>query len=83
MSDSFIFQGTLYRLIHCDEAVWTIEDRKTINIVLPKADYSKKEIIWEALFIDNRYKPDVFTLNEMRKKLDLETFQIEVSTTLF
>ena len=65
--------------MHPDEAVWTIEDKSTLNIVLPKADYSKKEIIWEALFVDGRYKPDPLTLHEMRKKLDLENFQIEVS----
>ena len=51
-----------------------------MSIVLPKADYSKKEIIWEALLHDGRFKPDLITFNEMRKKLDLEKFQIEVST---
>lgn len=55
-----------------------------MNIVLPKADYSKKEIIWEALLGDGQYRPDPITLIEMRKKIDLEHFQIEVfSSSIF
>ncbi len=54
-----------------------------INIVLPKADYTKKEIIWEALMDDRRYEPDPLTLLEMRKKIDLEHFQNEVSQLQF
>lgn len=54
-----------------------------LNIVLPKADYSAKEIIWEALLADGQYKPDPITLLEMRKKIDLEHFQIEVIEHFF
>lgn len=72
-------QGKLFRTVHADEAVWTLEDNGSlINIVLPKADYSKKEIIWEALLMDGKFAPDPRTLLEMRKKIDLEHFQIEV-----
>ena len=34
--------------------------------------------MWEALFINDPQPPDQHTLHEMRKKLDLERFQIEV-----
>ena len=60
-----------------------MEDNGTLlNIVLPKSDYTAKEIVWEALMADKRYQADSLTLHEMRKKLDLEKFQIEVSVLL-
>lgn len=66
--------------MHAEEAIWTLEDEGSLlDIVLPKADYKKKEIVWEALFADKRYQPDPKTMLEMRKKLDLEMFQMEVS----
>ncbi|XP_065203774.1 nudC domain-containing protein 2-like [Planococcus citri] len=73
-----ILEGKLFRPVHADEAVWTIEDNGSLlNIVLPKADYAAKEIVWEALTADEKYHADPVTLHEMRKKLDLEKFQIE------
>ncbi|CAH0383085.1 unnamed protein product [Bemisia tabaci] len=73
-----IFQGTLFSIIHADEAIWTIEDGgRLLNIVLPKADYAAKDIIWSSLMEDGTYAPDALTFHEMRKKLDLEKFQIE------
>lgn len=46
--------------------------------MLTKADYVKKEIVWEALLEDGSYRADPITYQEMRKKMDLEKFQIEV-----
>lgn len=81
--EKFIPQGKLFRTIHADEAVWTIEDNSSLlSIVLPKADFAGKEIIWEALMDSGQYHADPLTFHEMRKKLDLEKFQIEVFTKL-
>lgn len=72
-------QGNLFRKIHADETVWTLEDNCTLlNIVLAKADYVRKEVVWESLMEDGSYKADPLTFHEMRKKIDLEKFQIEV-----
>jgi len=68
--------------VHADETVWTLEDNKLLNIVLGKADVSLKDEIWESLLEGGVYQPDANTLHEMRKKLDLERFQIEVSLLL-
>jgi hypothetical protein len=65
--------------VHPDETVWTVEDNKLLNIVLAKADVASKDEIWESLLEADMYKPDPLTLHEMRKKMDLERFQIEVS----
>jgi len=72
----------LYSKVHADETVWTLEDNKLLNIVLAKADVSLKDEIWESLLEGGVYQPDAYTLHEMRKKLDLERFQIEVSLLL-
>ncbi|XP_047003605.1 nudC domain-containing protein 2-like [Schistocerca americana] len=72
-----IFKGTLFRTVHGDETAWTIEDRKTLTIILSKADYSVNDEAWTALMEDGSYRPDMLTAHEMRQKLDLERFQIE------
>ena len=77
MSHFIYFQGSLNRLIRDDDTVWTLEDRKKICIVMTKADPINKEIIWTGL-LKEEYLADALTLHEMRKKLDLEKFQIEV-----
>lgn len=48
-------------------------------ILLAKADYSFKEDMWESVLAEGEFQPDPWTLHEMRKNLDLERFQIEVS----
>lgn len=64
--------------------MWTVEDQGSLlNIVLPKADYAAKEIVWEALLADRTYQADPYTFNEMRKKLDLEKFQVEVLEAMY
>uniref|UniRef100_A0A1B6EC06 CS domain-containing protein n=1 Tax=Clastoptera arizonana TaxID=38151 RepID=A0A1B6EC06_9HEMI len=72
-----VIKGKLFGSVHCDDSVWTIEDGCLLNIVLSKAQYEKKEDIWEALLQDGSYQPDLLTLHEMRKKIDLEKFQLE------
>ncbi|KAJ9600785.1 hypothetical protein L9F63_001065 [Diploptera punctata] len=71
-----IFKGRLFSTVHPNETVWTIEDNNLLSIVLAKADVTLKDEIWESL-LENDYKPDPYTLHEMRKKMDLEKFQIE------
>ena len=61
-----------------DESTWTIEDKKLLRIQLVKADQRTKDECWLSL-LENQFSPDPIILNEMRKKLDLERFQIEVS----
>ena len=64
-----------------DESTWTIEDKKLLRIQLVKADQRTKDQCWLSL-LENQFSPDPIILNEMRKKLDLERFQIEVSFDL-
>lgn len=61
-----------------DESTWTIEDRKLLRIQLVKADERTKDHCWLSL-LEAQFTPDPITLSEMRKKLDLERFQLEVS----
>ena len=72
-----IYQGQPHDTIVEDESTWTIEDRKLIRIQLAKANV-RKDHCWSSLLKD-QYQVDIVTLNEMRKKLDLEQFQIEVN----
>lgn len=61
-----------------DETVWTIEDG-FLCVVLVNAKSSVSEEMWESLLADGSFAPDPLTLLEMRKNLDLEKFQIEVT----
>ena len=71
-------QGAPYDIVIEDESTWTMEDGgKLLRIQLVKAN-PKKDDCWLALMKDKTFAADAFTLNEMRKKLDLEQFQIEV-----
>lgn len=80
------FQGKPFSTVKEDDSVWTIEDgdggKRILSIVLTKADYVGKEKIWEALMDDRSYQPDPMTFHEMRKKIDLEKFQLEVNFIL-
>ena len=49
-----------------------------LNIVLTKADFSNKEIVWEAIMEDGSFKADPLTYIEMMKKMDLEKLQMKV-----
>ncbi|KAL1110240.1 hypothetical protein AAG570_008317 [Ranatra chinensis] len=79
-----ILKGELFSVVHSPPtSVWTLEENRLLHILLSKATYSGKEFVWEALLKDGTYAPDLLTLNEMRKKIDLEKFQMEVSTVIF
>ena len=60
-----------------DESTWTIEDQELLRIQLVKMDERSKDTCWLSLLKD-QYQPDPYLLNEIRKKLDLERFQLEV-----
>ncbi|ODN04221.1 NudC domain-containing protein 2 [Orchesella cincta] len=68
--------GKLFGTIKVDESIWTIEEKKTLRIVLTKANYSTKEAVWTSLF-ENEFEADKETEKQMRAKLDLERFQLE------
>lgn len=69
--------------MHGSESLWLLEDEGTLlKIILTKADYIKKEIVWESLLEDGSFKADPVTYIEMKKKIDLEKFQIEVMCTM-
>ncbi|XP_042214103.1 nudC domain-containing protein 2-like [Homarus americanus] len=74
--DKVIIEGKLYAVVRTDETVWTLEDKKILHIVLSKADACSKETLWEGLLADD-FLADPWTAQEMRKKLDLERFQID------
>lgn len=74
----YLLKGNTFEIVHPDDSVWTIEDGCVLNIILSKAEYEGKDTIWEALLSDRSFQPDPLTLHEMRKKIDLEKFQIEV-----
>lgn len=76
-----ISQGSLFAVVRTDETIWTIEDKKILHIAMTKADACTKETVWGGLLKDE-YLADPWTLHEMRKKLDLERFQIEVCPLL-
>ena len=71
-----VLEGQLFYTIIVDESTWTIEDKELLRIQLVKMDERIKDIAWLSLF-KNQYKPDPVVLTEMRKKLDLERFQME------
>lgn len=62
--------------------MWTIEDGCILDIILSKAEYQGKDTLWDSLLKDGSFCPDPLTLLEMRKKLDLEKFQLEASKIL-
>ncbi|XP_026808076.1 LOW QUALITY PROTEIN: nudC domain-containing protein 2-like [Rhopalosiphum maidis] len=73
-----LFSGNLFGKVRSDDTLWTLEDNGTLlNIVLTKADFSEKEIVWEAIMKDGSFKADPLTYIEMSKKMDLEKLQIK------
>lgn len=69
-------QGQPFDIVVEDESTWTLEDKQLLRIQLVKAN-PRKDQCWLSLLKDQFYA-DAKTLNEMRKKLDLEQFQLEV-----
>uniref|UniRef100_A0A8D8RAM9 NudC domain-containing protein 2 n=1 Tax=Cacopsylla melanoneura TaxID=428564 RepID=A0A8D8RAM9_9HEMI len=75
-----MFKGKLFDVVHGNEIIWTLENKGTLlNIVLPKAEFKGKEQIWPSLFVNSgeNYSADATIFHEMKKKMDLEKFQIE------
>ena len=67
-----------------DESTWTIEDQQLLRIQLVKMDERSKDTCWLSLLKDPiQFQPDPYILNDMRKKLDLERFQLEVHDIQF
>lgn len=78
-----MLQGKTGGPVHAAETVWTVEDSWLLTIVLAKADHSIQDQMWTSLLLEDEVtQPDSLTLHEMRKKLDLERFQIEVHAKL-
>ena len=73
-------KGPLFSTVHPDDLVWTIEDGCLLDIVLSKTSPITKNEVWEALLEGGGFQPDPLTFHEMRKKLDLEHFQLEVGS---
>lgn len=72
-------QGKPRGTVRADESVWTLEDGKLLRIVLVKAeDVAHSEKVWESL-LEGQFVATAAEFWEMRKKLDLEKFQLEVS----
>ncbi|KAI0216608.1 NudC domain-containing protein 2 [Lamellibrachia satsuma] len=68
-------QGELFREVHADDIVWTIEDKKLLVICLPKSDRTAGSC-WKSL-LDGQYEADPWTWDQMQQKLTLERYQIE------
>lgn len=81
------FQGTLFDTVRPDDSTWTLEDKRTIRILLAKARPEAGNC-WKALLqtsaLDNgeTFQADSFTVDQMQRKLTLERFQKEVSSWL-
>lgn len=71
-----MFEGIPFSTIDEEESIWTIEDRKLLRFQLIKANRKTKDECWLSL-LRGQFQPDPLVLNEMRKKLDLEIFQLE------
>ncbi|GFV64539.1 nudC domain-containing protein 2 [Trichonephila clavipes] len=76
VKDKEIFSGSLYKTVRVDDCTWTLEERKTILILLEKAEKFENENLWVSL-LEGQYFADPLTQHEMLKKLDLEKFQTE------
>jgi len=76
IKDTVIFEGELFDNVIVDESTWSVEDRQLVRILLAKS-ITKDNFCWKSLFQDGRCAPDVWTLDQMQRKLTLERYQIE------
>eukprot|EP00096_Caligus_rogercresseyi_P010522 TRINITY_DN3875_c0_g1_i1.p1 TRINITY_DN3875_c0_g1~~TRINITY_DN3875_c0_g1_i1.p1 ORF type:complete len:167 (+),score=57.85 TRINITY_DN3875_c0_g1_i1:46-546(+) len=75
-----VFEGAPFETVMEDDCLWTLEEKQLLRISLTKAESRSKETCWPGLLKNGaelQFKPDPFVFNEMRKKLDLEKFQVE------
>ncbi|XP_065127232.1 nudC domain-containing protein 2 [Paramisgurnus dabryanus] len=70
-----IFKGKLFGSTVSDEAMWTLEDKKLIRIVLMKTNREAGNC-WLSL-LEGEYAADAWVQDQMQRKLTLERFQRE------
>jgi len=68
-----VFEGDLPNPVLADESIWTVEDRRLLRILLVKGGQVD---FWPSLLVQ-QHIADPITVQQMRKKLDLERYQIE------
>ncbi|KAK9962904.1 hypothetical protein ABG768_006142 [Culter alburnus] len=75
VKDQQIFKGKLFGSTVSDEATWTLEDKKLIQIVLMKTNREAGNC-WQSL-LEGEYAADLWVQDQMQRKLTLERFQRE------
>lgn len=75
VKDQQIFKGKLFGSTVADEATWTLEDKKLIQIVLMKTNREAGNC-WQSL-LEGEYAADPWVQDQMQRKLTLERFQRE------
>ncbi|XP_013388853.1 nudC domain-containing protein 2 [Lingula anatina] len=70
-----VIDGEFVSPIHADESVWTLEDKKLVEMCLPK-DKATAANCWTSLLV-GQYEADPFTYDQMEKKMTLQRFQYE------
>ncbi|XP_066573085.1 nudC domain-containing protein 2 [Amia ocellicauda] len=70
-----MIKGKLFGCTVEDEATWTLEDRKLIQIILMKSNREAGNC-WLSL-LEGQYCADPWVQDQMQKKLTLERFQRE------
>ena len=75
VSGEVLIDGDLTATVRADESIWTLEDKKTINLCLLKSLCGANRC-WKSL-LDGQYEADPFTFDQMEKKLTLQRFQYE------
>uniref|UniRef100_A0A5S6QS35 CS domain-containing protein n=1 Tax=Trichuris muris TaxID=70415 RepID=A0A5S6QS35_TRIMR len=71
-----LLEGELFAPVHVEESVWTLEDGKTLRIMLSKSTSSQNKC-WRSLFADGSHAPDAVIYDRMEKCLVLERFQVD------
>src|SRR3989338_4863691 len=72
-SDSPVLNGKLSSNIIPDDTLWTLNDESVVEIVLVKAKHHES---WKSV-LEGKDEVDLFTQEEMNKKMMLEKFQAE------
>ncbi|KAK7138289.1 hypothetical protein R3I94_013801 [Phoxinus phoxinus] len=75
VKDQQIFKGKLFGSTVSDEATWTLEDKKIIQIVLMKTNREAGNC-WQSL-LEGEFAADPWVQDQMQRKLTLERFQRE------
>ncbi|XP_067314062.1 nudC domain-containing protein 2 [Pseudorasbora parva] len=75
VKDQQIIKGKLFGSTVADEATWTLEDKKLIQIVLMKTNREAGNC-WQSL-LEGEYTADPWVQDQMQRKLTLERFQRE------